>query len=202
MHVVKASVACAGGRKGHDVVGVEIARDALQPWNEIAAGSHAITTRLTRHGLKRTHQSLCGLRLLIALRRIRIRRVGAGEWRQAWIDGIHERTRATRGADQALEVGEPSSPDAFTPWRDAPTQRREKRLFADTVAESGGRTLEVAGARDVQPALAAVLQDLRDQYVLGYYPSVSRGTDVWHDVKVEVRAPGATVRTHKGYLEP
>ena len=99
-------------------------------------------------------------------------------------------------------AGEPSSPDAFTPWRDAPTQRREKRLFADTVAESGGRTLEVAGARDVQPALAAVLQDLRDQYVLGYYPSVSRGTDVWHEVKVEVRAPGATVRTHKGYLEP
>jgi VWFA-related protein len=102
-----------------------------------------------------------------------------------------------------LRLGEPvgENVQAFTPWRDVDAHRREHRLLRDTVMESGGRIVEVGRIEQAQGALAAVLQELREQYVLGYYPSSSRGSDSWHDVRVEVDG-GAQVRTHRGYLEP
>ena len=90
----------------------------------------------------------------------------------------------------------------YSAWRDSPAHELEKRLFRETVPESGGRVAEVGRVDAVQAALAEVLQELRDQYVLGYYPSRRHGPDTWHEVRVEVRAPDARVRTHRGYLEP
>jgi hypothetical protein len=79
---------------------------------------------------------------------------------------------------------------------------REKALLRETVLESGGRILDVVQMAQVRDALAQVLQELREQYVLGYYPSVSTGSGSWHQVRVEVRRGGYEVRTHKGYVEP
>jgi Ca-activated chloride channel family protein len=94
-----------------------------------------------------------------------------------------------------------TSLQAFTPWRDADAHRRERRLLNDSVVETGGRILDVGRIEQAQGALAAVLQELREQYVLGYYPSSSLGSGSWHDVRVEV-AGGGAVRTQRGYTEP
>jgi Ca-activated chloride channel family protein len=91
---------------------------------------------------------------------------------------------------------------SFSPWRDVDAHGREKRLFRELVHESGGRTLPVQRPDQVGAALATVLQELRDQYVLGYYPSDRRGSGTWHEVKVEVGDGEYEVRTHRGYLEP
>lgn len=91
---------------------------------------------------------------------------------------------------------------SFTAWRDITAHAREKRVFRETVLESGGRVLPVNQPEDVREALATVLQELRDQYVLGYQASVHKGSGAWHEVRVDVAVDGAVVRTHRGYIEP
>jgi hypothetical protein len=78
----------------------------------------------------------------------------------------------------------------------------EKRLLREVVVESGGRVVPVQHTAQVREALATVLEELRDQYVLGYYPSVHRGSGAWHEVRVEVSGGAYQVRTHRGYTEP
>ncbi len=90
-----------------------------------------------------------------------------------------------------------------SPWRDPDEHRRELAELERTVVESGGRIDDIATASEVEAALARLLRELRAQYVLGYYPSATRGAGVWHDVRVELT--GATrgrVRTQRGYAEP
>ena len=71
-----------------------------------------------------------------------------------------------------------------------------------TVLESGGRIETIARPEDVQGALARILQELRDQYVLGYSPSVHNGRGTWHRIQLQVRGTGgAKVRVQEGYVE-
>jgi Ca-activated chloride channel family protein len=91
---------------------------------------------------------------------------------------------------------------SFTPWRDAAAHARERKALREAVDASGGRIVPVARIEEVRSALATVLAELREQYVLGYYPSTLRGSDTWHPVRVEVRRPGTEARTQSGYLEP
>ena len=91
---------------------------------------------------------------------------------------------------------------SFTPWRDPEAHGREKSSFREAVLESGGRVLPVNRPEDVRGALAAVLQELRDQYVIGFQPSRRRGSGAWHEVRVEVEGDGFEVRSHRGYAEP
>jgi len=87
-------------------------------------------------------------------------------------------------------------------WRDTKGHRREQDLLAQTVDETGGRIENLESVDQVQGALARLIQELRGQYVLGYYPSQPKGSGTWHDVKVAVRRSGVKVRTYRGYREP
>ena len=90
----------------------------------------------------------------------------------------------------------------YSAWRDAEGHRKEMDELRSTVLESGGRIETIARMGDVQGALARILQELRDQYVLGYYPSVHNGRGTWHRVELRVRgAGGAKVRVQEGYVE-
>lgn len=89
----------------------------------------------------------------------------------------------------------------YSGWRGAEEHQRELETLERTVAESGGRIVPIDGVEEVEPALAAILAELRNQYVIGYYPSRSRGPGAWHDVEVRVGGPGFSVRASKGYVE-
>ncbi|HXT20380.1 MAG TPA: VWA domain-containing protein [Thermoanaerobaculia bacterium] len=89
-----------------------------------------------------------------------------------------------------------------TPWRDVDAHEREQRWLRQAIEESGGRVLTVGRVEGIRAALADVLQELREQYVIGYYPSRLRGSGEWHEVKVEVAGPSARIRTPRGYTEP
>ncbi len=91
---------------------------------------------------------------------------------------------------------------AHTAWRGAAAHELEQKLLRQVIEESGGRVLDVQRFDGIRAALAAVLQELREQYVLGYYPSKVRGRGDWHEVRVEVVGTPARVRAHRGYLEP
>jgi VWFA-related protein len=65
--------------------------------------------------------------------------------------------------------------------------------------DSGGRTEIVRDARDLDPAVASIADELSQQYYLGY-PSPGYKDGRWHTIRVEVRDPGLTVRARKGYV--
>jgi VWFA-related protein len=86
-------------------------------------------------------------------------------------------------------------------WRDIKGHHREQELLAQTVEESGGRIENLESVDQVKGALGRLIQELRGQYVLGYYPP-TKGSGTWHDVKVAVHRTGVKVRSYRGYREP
>jgi hypothetical protein len=86
-------------------------------------------------------------------------------------------------------------------WRDAADQRREIDALRETVVGSGGREYVIDRIEEAAPAFAEILQELRDQYVLGYYPTTNRNDGAWHPVEVRVSSPGVEVRVRGGYYD-
>ena len=87
----------------------------------------------------------------------------------------------------------------ITTWRSADEHRVELGALVGTVEESGGRIITITDIGEVEGAFQQLLSELREQYVLGYYPSVTRGTGAWHEIRVD--AGEDDVRTRVGYLE-
>lgn len=65
--------------------------------------------------------------------------------------------------------------------------------------DSGGRTEIVRDARDLDPAVESIADELSQQYYLGY-PSPGFKDGRWHTIRVEVRDPSLKVRARKGYV--
>lgn len=86
-------------------------------------------------------------------------------------------------------------------WRDFEANDREYDMLRKVVAESGGRVLDIERIDQLEGAFHTILQELRQQYALGYYPSNSKGDGSWHKVDVRVRGVGERVRTREGYVD-
>jgi Ca-activated chloride channel family protein len=63
----------------------------------------------------------------------------------------------------------------------------------------GGRVFLTRVGEDLDAIYAEIDEELRSQYVLGYYAR-DRGESRWRSLRVEVDAPGARVRTAAGYF--
>jgi Ca-activated chloride channel family protein len=74
----------------------------------------------------------------------------------------------------------------------------------DTLAQmTGGRTFYPAGAGQLDNTFTNILQELRTQYLLGYYPKLSgSGESRYHRVKVTTTKKNMNVTTRTGYYEP
>lgn len=101
-----------------------------------------------------------------------------------------------RRQDEVLPLTE-----IFSAWRDGAGHRRELELLRSTVLESGGHIEALDSLEQIQASLQTLLRELREQYVLGYYPGRSKGSGAWHDLDLKVRGEGLQVRTQEGYLE-
>ena len=86
-------------------------------------------------------------------------------------------------------------------WKSPAGYRSEYEQLTRTVLETGGRILTLDRIQDAETAFREILRELREQYVLGYYPTVSRGDGSWHRVTVRVRQSGLQVRTRGGYVD-
>ncbi len=87
-----------------------------------------------------------------------------------------------------------------TAWRDAAGNKRQIELLEKAVKDSGGRIATLDGVEEIEPAFRDILRELREQYVLGYYPSADRDDGTWRNVSVRVSG-GARVRTRGGYVD-
>jgi len=74
-------------------------------------------------------------------------------------------------------------------------------MLIDTVLETGGRIVTLASIDQAEAAFREILAELREQYVLGYYPDNALNDGSWHKVTVRLRAAGLRVRTRGGCLD-
>ncbi len=86
-------------------------------------------------------------------------------------------------------------------WKSPAGYRAEYQQLTRTVLETGGRILTQMRIQAAETAFRDILKELREQYVLGYYPTLSRGDETWHRVTVRVRQSGLQVRTRGGYVD-
>ena len=100
-----------------------------------------------------------------------------------------------------LSGGTLETPRVASSWRNADSNAEEFRMLGKTVEESGGRLEMLASLEDLEPAYRGILQELREQYVLGYYPTGLRKDGSWRPVKVRVDRGGVKIRTREGYLD-
>lgn len=89
-------------------------------------------------------------------------------------------------------------------------QRREERLgpaaLDDLASVTGGRIISARDTAEARAAVREISRQIRDQYVLGYYPRRSAHDGRWHKVRVGVSAPlnsnGMRVSSRNAYFIP
>jgi Ca-activated chloride channel homolog len=87
-------------------------------------------------------------------------------------------------------------------WRDFAANDREFRDLQRAVIESGGRIEVIDAIAGVEGAFKEILAELRDQYVLGFYPSTARHDGKWHEVQIRVPTrSGLRLRARGGYVD-
>jgi VWFA-related protein len=105
------------------------------------------------------------------------------------IDGDHRRTLPA----------EP--PDEITRNLDKLYGEADKQMQL-LIARTGGRIFEAETYETTRSAFASIADELRNQYVISYYPVVDRRDGKFHKLKVEVSRKGAQVRARTGYRAP
>lgn len=113
---------------------------------------------------------------------------------QALIYWLQLPYRDTAEADAEL-------PDISSPWRSSEDYHREHQALRRTVEESGGRVELLSSLAEITPAFAGIITELRQQYVLGFYPEHPRHDGGWRRISVRVRSPGAEIRCREGYVD-
>lgn len=86
-------------------------------------------------------------------------------------------------------------------WRNVVEHSAEIRQLAAMVDASGGRRIDIQRFEDAEGAFQQILTELRQQYVLGFYPSRTRHDGAWHPIRIEVAPKGVVLRTREGYYD-
>ena len=89
----------------------------------------------------------------------------------------------------------------YSAWKSPDDYRRDTVLLERLVAESGGRVMPLERIEDAESILRVIVQELKGQLVLGYYPSAVRKDGSWHKVGVRVKNAVVEVRARPGYLD-
>ena len=77
--------------------------------------------------------------------------------------------------------------------------RREMREMSE---RTGGRVYAVRALMDLEGVYKQVADELRAQYLIGYYPTNEKRDGRWRSIRVETKMKDATVRARSGYRAP
>jgi VWFA-related protein len=77
--------------------------------------------------------------------------------------------------------------------------RREMREMSE---RTGGRVYPVRALMDLEGVYKQVADELRSQYLIGYYPKNDRRDGRWRTIRVEEKMKDASVRARSGYRAP
>jgi VWFA-related protein len=68
--------------------------------------------------------------------------------------------------------------------------------------ETGGRVIDVHNQKSIEKAFDEISEELRSQYVLGYYPTNTKRDGSFRKIQVEVKQPETKVLARRGYYAP
>lgn len=68
--------------------------------------------------------------------------------------------------------------------------------------DTGGRMIDVHNEKSLETAFDQISQELRSQYVVGYYPTNAARDGAFRKIKVEVTRPDTKILARKGYYAP
>jgi VWFA-related protein len=69
-------------------------------------------------------------------------------------------------------------------------------------SETGGRVIDVHNDKTLEKAFDEISEELRSQYVLGYYPTNEKRDGSFRKIQVEVDRPDVKILARKGYYAP
>jgi Ca-activated chloride channel family protein len=85
-------------------------------------------------------------------------------------------------------------------------ERRGPLQLDEITSATAGRLLSAHDAADVSRAVTQIDRELRNRYVLGYYPSVRARNGMWHKLKIRLndsaRVHRFRIYAKKGYFAP
>ncbi len=76
---------------------------------------------------------------------------------------------------------------------------RARRNLEDLARATGGRIFPARSAAELEPAYAALAEELRSVYTLAYYPKDQNFDGGWRRIEVRCSRPGVRLRVRDGY---
>lgn len=115
-----------------------------------------------------------------------------------------KRSRYSQALEEAQRAGAMMYAIIIVPvWEDAGRNTGGEHALIQMANDTGGKYFYVEDKKDLEPAFARVSEDLRTQYVLGYYAPQHRGDDAFRSVRVEMKDPASQgqykLRHRSGY---
>lgn len=114
---------------------------------------------------------------------------------------VRDVARRSRSMVYWLRLARPGDLVPRATWRSPQVAEENRELLFDSVRETGGRVLDVKSPQQMQTALQEILAELREQYVIGYYPQPAGPTGEWRDVEVEIDRRRIDLRYRPRYLD-
>lgn len=117
-------------------------------------------------------------------------------------DGMDTRSRAS--AEKALNQALASNATIYTVDMAAPngpntTGMQNVGVLRNFAAKTGGRFIATPGGQSLREAFASIVEELSNQYTIGYRPTNRARDGKWRTLEVRVARPALTIRTRKGY---
>jgi Ca-activated chloride channel family protein len=118
------------------------------------------------------------------------------------IDEVLWKARTSQSLIYWIQLDDDAKEKSFnSAWRDHKGNDHEYQTLKKVVEESGGRILGIQRIGELEHAFASILKEMREQYVLGYYPTDFKKDGRWHKINVDVKRPGVKVRVREGYVD-
>jgi VWFA-related protein len=74
-----------------------------------------------------------------------------------------------------------------------------RKVMQRLTVPTGGRVFTTDNIEALQGAFEELLDELSNQYLIGYQPSYTTRDDAWHEIKVEIEGEPVNIRARQGY---
>jgi Ca-activated chloride channel homolog len=116
-------------------------------------------------------------------------------------------TKSGASADKALNAALEANATIYTVDMTDPLSNQMDKMRAagslkNFAAKSGGRYVSKPGGRALDEAFRDILEELSNQYTLGYRPENSARDGRWRSIQLKLTSPEFNARTRDGYRAP
>jgi VWFA-related protein len=116
-------------------------------------------------------------------------------------------TKSGASADKALNAALEANATIYTvdmtdPQLNPADRMRAAANLKNFAAKSGGRYVSKPGGQALDEAFKDILEELSNQYTLGYRPDNTARDGRWRAIQLKLSRPETNARTRSGYRAP